>query len=184
TLHWAVAASLRHLGQEVLQGTYRRPILEKNVAFRCDALAGALAIFTVADEFDRKRNVIFLRSSDQLLQSHPLQDAARQPAAQKPPFPSHDRNAALNRLHRGVEAGEADGVQENIGTIEQSVKRRAVQPRNEDHVLVDFQAVSGESGFEPLPQFFRQIAHLRYEENELTPAHAAGDFGKNPIVSR
>jgi len=54
--------------------------------FRFDALADAIAIFTVPDELNRERNVIFLRSSDQLLQSHPLQDAARQPATQKAAF--------------------------------------------------------------------------------------------------
>src|SRR5713101_6032123 len=129
TPHWpSVPASIRHLGQEVLQGAYRRHVFKKNMALRFDALADAIAIFTVPDEFDRKRNVVFLRSGYQLLESHPLQDAARQPAAQKPPFPSHDRAPLLHRLHCRVEAGEADGVQENIGTLEQSVKRRAVQP--------------------------------------------------------
>src|SRR5204863_9746703 len=88
--HWVVAASLRHLGQEVLQGAYRRDILKKHVAFRCDAPAGALAIFTVADEFDYERDVVFLRSGDQLLQSHALQDAARQPDVQNTPFPSDE----------------------------------------------------------------------------------------------
>src|SRR6266699_2669297 len=157
---------------------------QKNVAVRLDALAGALAIFTVPDEFDREGNIIFLRRGDQLLQSHPSQDAARQPAAQKPPFPSHDRDPALDRLHCGVETGEADGVQENIGTIEQSVKRRAVQPRNEDNVFIDVQAILGEDTFKSPPQYSHQIAHLRYEEDELAPAQPAGDFGKNPIVLR
>src|SRR6266576_1122978 len=142
--------SLPHLSQEALQGAYRRHIFEENVAFRLDALAGALAVFTVPDELDRKRNIFFLRPGDQLLQSHPFQDAARQPSAQKPAFPSHDRDSALNRLHRGVEAREADGVQEDIGAIEQSVKSRAAQPGNEDRMLVDIQAVSGENGFESL----------------------------------
>src|SRR6266849_7694133 len=142
----SVSTSLR-LGQEVLQGAYRRHVFKKNMALRFDALADAIAIFTVPDEFDRKRNVVFLRSGYQLLESHSLQDAARQPAAQKPPFPSHDRAPLLHRLHCGVEAGEADGVQENIGTLEQSVKRRAVQPGNEDHVFIEVQAVVGENGF-------------------------------------
>src|ERR1044072_7280818 len=105
----AVAASLGHLGQKVLQGAYRRHIFEENGAFRFDALAHALAVFTVPDELDRERNVVFLRPCDQLLQSHPLQDAARQPAAEKPPFASHDRGSAFTRLHRGVEAGKPDG---------------------------------------------------------------------------
>jgi len=76
------------------------------------------------------------------------------PAAQKPPFPSYDRDPTLNRLHCSVEAGETDGVEENIGTIEQSVERRAVEPRNEDHMFIDIQTVSGENGFESLPQTF------------------------------
>src|SRR6267378_1994354 len=93
--HWRLQRSLRHLSQKALQGAYRRHIFEENVAFRLDALAGALAVFTVPDELDRKRNIFFLRPGDQLLQSHPFQDAARQPAPQKPPFPSHDRGPAL-----------------------------------------------------------------------------------------
>src|SRR6267378_8222391 len=182
--HWRLQRSLRHLSQKALQGAYRRHIFEENVAFRLDALAGALAVFTVPDELDRKRNIFFLRPGDQLLQSHPFQDAARQPSAQKPSFPSYYRGPALNRLHRGVEAREADGIQEDIGAIEQSIKSRAVQPGNEDHMLTDIQAVAGENGFESPLQFFRQIAHFGYEENELAPAQPAGDFGNHPIVLR
>src|SRR2546429_8507600 len=47
-----------------------------------------------------------------------------------------------------------------------------------------FRSVSSENGFESLSQFFRQIAHLGYEENELAPAQPAGDFGNDPIVLR
>src|SRR5437870_13318563 len=57
TPHWAsVPASIRHFGQEVLQGAYRRHVFKKNMALRFDALADAIAIFTVPDEFDRKRS--------------------------------------------------------------------------------------------------------------------------------
>src|SRR5256885_2931768 len=148
--HRAAAASFHHLGHEVLQSAYRHHILEENMAFPFDALADALAIFTVADELDSKRDVVFLRPGDQLLQSHPLQDAARQPAAQKPSFPGHDRGPTLDRLHRGIEAREPDGVEEDVGPIEQSVKRRTAQPVNEDHMLVDVQAISAENDFESL----------------------------------
>src|SRR6266480_578632 len=110
------------LCEKRLHRAYRCVIVEEDVATSLDAPSYALAIFAVAGESYRDGHVFFRGRGNELLQPHALENAARQSAAQEAPLDGDDRQGGFHRLHRGVKTGEADGIEQHVCALQQSVE--------------------------------------------------------------
>src|SRR5207249_2147188 len=141
-----------------------------------NTLADLLAIAGVPDQLDRERDIVLIRLRNQIRQSDPLQDAARQPPAHETAFPRHDRQPALHGEHRGVVPGKTDRIQKDICAPQPAVEFRPSLPWNEGYEIVEIKPVPRKHGFKPPPQLLRQAWIPVREENESTAAPSTGDF--------
>src|SRR6266571_2645305 len=149
---YASGLSFHCLGEKGFHGSYRLDILEKEMPARFHARADA------------------------------LQNAAGEPPAQEAALAGDDRQAAFHGPHRGVESGESDRVQKNIGAFQQSMERRKILPGDENCKIVQHKLACGEYVLQPPPQPVRQVTGLVREEYELAAAQSSGDLSEKPIV--
>ena len=113
------------------------------------------------------------------------QHAARQAPAQEAAFARHDRQAALERLHRGVEAGEADGVEIQVGALEQRAERRRGSATAGTATWRSKSAPARRNDSrQPLAQSFRQRLGPAAEEHQPRARHALRDRREQPVVLR
>src|SRR5437773_9980761 len=122
TARGRVSTGRPRLCEKRLHRAYRCVIVEEDVATSLDAPSYALAIFAVAGESCRDGHVFFRGRGNELLQPHALENAARQSAAQEAPLDGDDRQGGFHRLHRGVKTGEADGIEQHVCALQQSVE--------------------------------------------------------------
>src|SRR5712691_5794449 len=134
--------------EERLERAHGREIVVERDAGRRDPRTQRGAIGLVARQPHGGLDIGLVRLGDELGKTRAPQWAARQSTAQEGPFVRHDRQPAFERLHRSVEAGEADGVEVYVGALHQAVERGPRLPgqENDEFVRLETGVLEGERG--------------------------------------